>query len=197
MTLDSREWREAVRQYAIDTGKDEAYALNRQVNNLAIFAMRFVHNAQAASIRAVESLDWWPKYIAKILHKKGPYTVKQARVYSKRLIRSRLVAIRFLRFFFVSLSRAIRVGALNKPSSGGKSFSGFDSVFRPATASNPHVEAAIGYTFRRRSDKTARKAEALLQAALNYAIPETIRDMKQYAERQAENRARRYSGGAR
>lgn len=221
ITVDSREWLDAVRQYAIDSGKDNAEALNRQMNNFAIHCLRHIKAAEVASIRAVESLPWWIKYVAKRIAKtKGArfgrrvyqahYNVEHgstaasdsgyveyAKELSKKIIRSRLVAVRFLKFFFVKLSQQIRTAALGQTISSGKTFSGFDASFTPATPDRPAVSAAIIYTYRRRSDKTARAAEGLLQGAMNAATPAVIRDMQEYGQRQAEKLARRYSGGIR
>jgi cytidylate kinase len=56
------------------------------------------------------------------------------------------------------------------------------------------VEIASRYDYKTRSDKTARKAERLLQGWLAKAIPAATADMRAYIDSKLEQRARQFSG---
>jgi hypothetical protein len=210
--LDSREWKQAVLEYSVACHKTMAEAANRQTNNLAIHAHEFCEKAQKAEIENVQTLEWWPKMVAKAISRKygkqaGSLAYRahwsmennrnfiglwheKAKEMSDHIIRQRSVAVGFCRFFFVQLSRAIKTGR----SIGGKTFAGFSiDKLTLATETRPHCEAQISYGFRKRSDKTARKVEEILQAAVDKSIPETIRDMQDYTAKQLEKEARKYS----
>lgn len=222
VTLDTREWNKALAQYAAATKKDLAEAVNRQANNLMVTGLQRTRVAEKASIARVEALEWWPKYVAKILagrkllkararaakrktayttkaqlsrvERSLHYTVDEARRASKAIIRKRLVAVRFVRFFFVAASRALQpFTGSSKKAPGGKTFKGFEARVTPATKEKPEVDFAVEYNFRKRSSRTARRLERILQAAMDYAIPATIRDMERETQRRLSRTARAYS----
>ena len=75
----------------------------------------------------------------------------------------------------------------------GKAFAGMTSEATPATKDRPVCTVEAAYDYRKRSDKTARKAERLLYAWLEKAIPAAVEDMRVYVERKMQERARQYS----
>jgi len=198
MVLDTKEFDLAMIQYAAASGKDFKDIVHRQMNNLAIQGMKLQKRAERDAIKTMEGKDWWPRYVAKALKKvQGRYTVAQARKFSKQLLRKRLKSVGFLKFFFVSLSRAV-APLTGKPGRKGKTFAGFKVSIVPATNRRPATSATIGYTYRKRSDKTARKAERMLGKILPVAIATTVADMKVYVDRKMGITAKKYSArGAR
>lgn len=123
------------------------------------------------------------------------YTREQAREFSKKLIRRRLKAVGYMRFFFVSLGDAVKpyITSGKAPKIYGKKFSSFKVSITPATESNPTCACQVSYEYKTRKDKTAKKAERLLDSALRTAIPATIKDMQAETERRMDADARRYS----
>ena len=192
ITLDMREFDKAMVQYAAASGKDFKDIVNRQMLNLSIQGVKLQQRAERDKIKQVENLPWWPKYVAKVLAKQGRYTRAQARKASKTLVRKRLKAIGFLRFFFIRMSQAV-APLTGKPGRKGKSFQGFEVSVKPATRHRPTTGVSVGYTYRKRSDKTARKADALLQKILPRAIAATVIDMRKYVDKKMGKTAKKYS----
>lgn len=221
--IDRREFDQALKEYATASKKDFSAICNRQMLNLAIHGVQLTKEAEAGAINTLQSKDWWPKYVAKTLsnkmfkakvggaYKKSQkageraqrkfmqrgYTRDQARAFSKKLIRRRLVAVGFLKFFFVSLGSAV------KPYASGPALRGYSRKFksfllriRPASPSVPRCDIAVSYDYRVRSNRTARKTERLLNAILARAFPETAADMRRYIADKARRTAERYSGRA-
>jgi hypothetical protein len=223
--LDFREFDKAMVDYAAASGKDFAAACNHATMNLAIQGIKHTKAAEASAIQKLKGMDWWPKYVAKVMvrqaggkagqklyqslwakeemknHKKGAWKldkeesayVRYAKTLSGELLATRVKATRFMRFFFLSMARAVQPFADVKAMPSGKSFAGMTATAKPATRERPicHVEAS--YDYKKRSDKTARKAERLLYGWLEKAIPATIADMKVYVERKMAERARQFS----
>jgi hypothetical protein len=122
------------------------------------------------------------------------YTRDEARAYSKKLINKRLKAVTYLRFFFVSLARAVKPFVQNgKGSVAGKKFNEFETIISPATDKKPTCECTVIYRYKTRKATTAKKADALLQRTMNAVIPETVADMVKETERRMDLDARRYS----
>lgn len=217
MYIDRSQFDAALAEYAVASKKDFADVCNRQMLNLAIHGLRLTKQAEQADIASLESKSWWPKYVAKILVGRGvnkvmkaaaksrragagagrrfmarAYTQAQARVASKKLVRKRLRAVRFLKFFFVRLGQAVQPFTKGKRTTG-KSFTGFDMAVVPATQQNPRCNVAVGYTYRKRKDKTANRTERLLNNSLRLAFPAVAADMRQYIEKKVAETARKYS----
>jgi len=219
-TIDRREFDQALKEYAAASKRDAAAICNRQMLNLAIHGVQLTKEAETDAINKLQSKEWWPKYIAKNLSKKmfekkvtsafkrsqkageraqrkfmqRGYTRDQARAFSKKLIRRRLVAVGFLKFFFVSLGSAV------KPYASGPALRGYSRKFqsfllriRPATPSTPRCDIAVSYDYRVRSNRTARKTERLLNAILAKAFSATAADMRQYIADKARRTAARHS----
>lgn len=193
ITIDTREFDRALLEYSVASKKDFAETVNRQTKNLAIQGLMLQKEAEQSAIKAVQALEWWPKYIASILSKRGHYTIAQARKKSASVIRSRLVAVKFLKFFFSSLAQAASKWVKGGGSGKSKSFKGFTVAFSPATPAIPESKWVVGYGYQRRSDRTARAAERLLQATLNKAVPATIADMEKYVEQKLRTTGRKHS----
>lgn len=191
--LDTTEFDGAVVQYAAASGKDFADVSNRQTLNLAIQGLKLQKKAENAEIKKLQSLDWWPKYIAKLLTaKRGHYTRAEAIEYSAQVIRGRSKAVGFMKFFFASMAAA--VAPLTGRSRGkGKDFAGFKVSIQPATSEKPITDCAVSYTYRRRGDKTAKRTEIILQSTLAQAISATIADIQSYVDRKMRVTANKYS----
>ncbi len=210
--LDDVEFQKAMTEYIQTTSKDGAFAMNRTMNNLAIFGTEESKVAQDDEIQRIQQLDWWPMYVASVMvrrkaaqltvkmekaTRKGKvmggktfqrlaklhYTREEARKESARIIRRRSVAIGFVRFFFVTMSRQVAaiVPGMRTPSS--KTFKGFEVTVKPATMQDPSISARVVYDYRSRGEKAVKKAEALLSEILERARPRVIADMREYITR--------------
>jgi len=198
MTLDTSEFDRAMVQYAAASGKDFKDIVHRQMNNLAIQGIKLQKRAERSAIKTMEGKAWWPKYVAKALKKRqGSYTRAEAKKFSKKLLRQRLKAVGFLKFFFISLSRSV-APLTGKPGRKGKTFAGFSVSVAPATKRKPTTSATVGYTYRKRGDKTAKTAERMLGKILKMAIATTVLDIQKYVDRKMGKTARKFSArGAR
>lgn len=226
-TLDYREFDKALVEYAAASSNDFATAMNHATLNLAIKGIQMTKVAQAAAITKLKDMDWWPKYIAKVMasraggaagsklyqslwaqneqqfHRKGAWKldreetsyVRYAKELSRELLANRVKAVRFMRFFFLSMARAVQpfAGLEGRRPPAGKAFDGMTANVVPATSTRPVCQIEAAYDYRKRSDKTARKAERLLYAWLEKAIPAAVADMRVYVERKMQERARQYS----
>lgn len=211
IAVDDRQWRRAIAEYAVATKKDTSEILNRQMKNLAIKGIEYSKVASRAAIESLEGKDWWPKLIARIASKRAAkkvakkiseftegkrrrlsaramevtYTREQARRISRGVIRRRIAAITYMRFFFVAMAKAF--GGAGK----GKVFKGFQIAARAASPASKVAECLVGFAYKR--SRAAAGAEGLIRQALSKAIPAMIRDMRQYAERKMMETARRHS----
>jgi hypothetical protein len=122
------------------------------------------------------------------------YTREEARKESARIIRNRSLAIGFVRFFFVTLSRRVREYVPGARAAVGKSFKGFEVNVKPATEQDPSIRASVKYAYRSRGQKSVQKAEALLQDILDRARPLLIADMRKYIAGKL-NQVPKYRGG--
>ena len=219
--IDRSQFDKALIEYAAVSKRDRAHIVNRQMLNLAIHGLKLTKEAEASAINKLQEKEWWPKYIAKLLRrkmfmkkvatafkassKKGlralsrfttrSYTRAQAQTFSKKLIRKRLIAVRFLKFFFGSLGSAVKPVGSGPGISAGKSFKGFILKIKKATIERPTCEIVVQYDYKRRSAKTAKKTESLLNRILNRAYPATAEDMRKYAEGKMKEAAARFNAG--
>jgi len=220
-TLSDESWHETMGDYIRVSSKDGAEAMNRTMNNFAVFGFGEAELAQKGEIERVQTLEWWPKYVAKVMKKKKAaqlvkrtekirakgkqmraatyerlvklhYTRAEAVKASASLIRSRSVSIGFVRFFFAALSRSMREYTQGMTPQS-KTFKGFDVQIKPATEAMPSVRATVNYTYRRRGEKAVQKAEEMLQGAIDRARPKLINDMRVYIASKARDTARRFS----
>lgn len=221
ISIDYREFDRAMVEYAAASGKDFAEVSNRQTLNLAIQGLAECKVATDGAIQKVQGFPWWPKYIAAAMKKRAGtkylakmmrlksnkaraktessfgrdrfYSREDARTFSARIITKRLKAIRFMRFFFLALARKIQPHTKGGRVPSGKAFSGFTANIKPATASNPVCVVDVSYDYKKRSEKTAKKAERLLNVFLQRAVPRAARDIMKDVDRRMAETARRYS----
>jgi hypothetical protein len=217
--LDRSEWDKAVTGYAASTRKTLAEAQNKQTVNLAFQGLQFVKVAERSAIETLEGIEWWPRFVAKHMVKRygkmaasgawqAEWSVREGRklsenhtrwrelavAMSRDIIRRRLVAVTYLRFFFVSLANAAsRYVKNSKTAPYRKGFRDFHVEVNPATPSDLSVSWRVWYDYKMRNKRTAQKAEALLDTALQKTIPATIRDMEAETHKRLEQDARRFS----
>jgi len=220
--LDDAEFQKAMGEYIQASSKDGAFAMNRTMNNFAVFGFHEAQVAQASEIESVQRLDWWPMYVARVMvrrkaaqlvvkmekaTRKGKvmggktfqrlaklhYTREEARKESARIIRRRSVAIGFVRFFFVTMSRQVAAVVPGMRTPPSKTFKGFEVTVTPATIQSPSVSARVAYAYRSRGEAAVKKAEALLQGIIDRARPMLIADMREYITRKAAENARSIS----
>jgi hypothetical protein len=78
VTFDSREWTQAIQQYSLATRKGVAESVNRALKNVGIKGVQIAKQAEPAAIENLESKDFWPKVVAKLLTRR-----KLGRAYSR------------------------------------------------------------------------------------------------------------------
>lgn len=228
ITVDWIQFNAALTEYVAVSSKDQSEAINHAGLNMAIKGIQATKVAEAAAIRKLKDMTWWPKYVAKVMskmaggkagsklyqsmwakeemqyHRKGAWMldreetsyVRFAKKLSSELLAKRTKAVKFMRFFFLSMAWKIRPYSGGASAPAGTSFAGMETDVRPATAGNPRLEMTSRYDYRTRSEKTARKAERLLNQWLQAAIPVAIADMRTYIERKLAQRAAQVSGRA-
>jgi hypothetical protein len=157
-------------------------------------AGKSAYQAQWAADAQLEHLAETGRKGAFKLDKTERANLKQASVVGRALLKKRLRGIGFLRFFFLSVAQAISAKANVGKALAGKAFTGMTAQVVPATPASLMCAASATYPYERRTAKTAKRAEALLQAICNKALPATIQDMRQYTERQMAKRAAQFSG---
>jgi hypothetical protein len=207
--MDDSEFQKVMGQYINASSKDAAFAMNRTMNNLAIFGVTEAKNADKSEIESIESRNWWPRYIGmKIanyrwggdVHKRGiPQIRKNEAMYfqndklkkriSKQVIRSRSAAVSFMKYFFKWMSDEIRQTIPGLPSFPSKKFKGFQGYFTAATMDRPIVSISVAYEYKHRSDTSVKKAENILQSILDKIKPLLIADMRQYIARKMRERS--------
>lgn len=114
---EERNFHAAIREYYEATGKDAEYVVNRQALNVAIKTGMNTPQANAGAIRAVAEKEWWPKFVAKRLHRgskvvlkgktgkkykgrrhiQGKYTREEAKAASKQMIKNRIAKSGYIR----------------------------------------------------------------------------------------------------
>jgi hypothetical protein len=223
--LDDSEFQQAMADYIRVSSKDAADSMNRTMNSLAVLGFEHARLAQESEIRNVQTLEWWPKYVASAMVRRKAQSLatkmrkadakgktlsakafanlsglhysragekegnSEAQKESARIIKGRSVAIGFVRFFFATMSRSMRgyvPGAKVPPS---KSFKGFDVAIVPATLQRPSISAEVAYPYRKLGQRTVKRAEALLQEAMDAARPALIADMRDYIARKMREAA--------
>ncbi len=221
LKFDFSQMQKAMEEYQYAFKKSNAEVCNREMVNLGIQGIKVTKEAEASKIQSIQSMDWWPKLVAKVLVKrnagkvmatvntkgvkagaramnkfyKRAYTHAQAVAFSATLIRRRLNAIRFLKFFFSKLAKEAKPFTSSGASGSGigKSFGGFQFSITPATDSKPSCSARIWYTPRYRGDKSARTAQVILDAAMKNAIVATAADMRAYIVQKMTELSQKYS----
>lgn len=210
--IDTREFDAALRQYAAVSSKDYADVCNHQLRNLAIQSLKRTKKAQRSAIRALKQAVWWPKYISKIIAKRGAYLAssktrrksagrntrytRMARKISAQILRQRTKAVSFLRGFFWKMQQSLAPAAQGErpPAKPPAVFRDTRVTALPATARNLRSSVSARYNYKKRSQKTASGAERILFRVLRMAYPATARDMKVYIERKTKKTAERFSG---
>lgn len=218
ITIDTREFDKAMVEYAVATKKTLADVATRSVQNLGFKGLALTKQAEDAAIATMESKSWWVKYIAKTLKNKkltvifskmakarvagkNParfvkahfYTREQARAFSKKIIKNRLKAVRFLKFFWLLLGNTAAQAYKGGRRQTGKTFGGFTVNIRHATPDSPTCEVTTIYNYKKRSGKTAMRAEALLKRVIPQAYADAARDMTEYAQKKMAEDAAKYS----
>jgi len=178
ITVDLKEFNQALVAYAAASKKEFAEVCNRQCRNLAI---QGVKNSRVANKGAITSLKnetdlvWWLAW--RIKRKSPDIKKKDAKAIAVKQLRKRQSAVSFVKAFFVSMSKAVAGTA------SGKSFAGMVPYFNKATDSNASAEAGVKYDYKKRKGETAKRTETILNVALQKGIRSTIADMEKYIER--------------
>jgi hypothetical protein len=115
VTLDTREFEAAMRDYAKDSKRDFGDICNRVAFDVARWSIEETHKATPGNIEQVAKESWWPKYIAKRISRggvtvtfrsktkgnrrvgfQGSYTRAQAKSVSTKIIAARKRSRTFL-----------------------------------------------------------------------------------------------------
>jgi hypothetical protein len=220
LKFDFSDFQKALQEYQYAFKKSNAEVCNRQMMNMGMIGKEITKEAEASKIQSIQSMDWWPKLVAKVLVKrnagkvmatvntkgvkagaramnkfyKRAYTHAQAVAFSATLIRRRLNAIRFLKFFFSKLAKEARPFTSSAGNTGiGKSFGGFQYTISPATDAKSACSARIWYRPRYRGDKSARSAQKILDETMQRTINATAKDMRDYIVKKMGELSQKYS----
>jgi hypothetical protein len=224
LKVDFGDFNKALQEYQYAFKKSNAEVCNRQMMNMGMIGKEITKEAEASKIQSIQSMDWWPKFVAKVLVKRNAgklatkmqgadtsksmkstaramtkfysraYTVAQAKAFSLVLIRRRLNAIKFLKFFFSKLAKEARPFTSSAGNTGiGRSFGGFQYSITPATDSKPSCSARIWYKPRYRGDKSARSAQKILDESMKATIAATAKDMRAYIVQKMTELSQKYS----
>jgi hypothetical protein len=199
VTFNTKEFQSALRSYAEVSKRDWPEIVNRQALNLALRSMQFTPKAEKAAIQQLESLDWWPKYIAKRIAGAGVtvqqrgkkfktviatnYTRAQARMASRTIISARVRASAFCRAGWIPAVRilAAKVGRTLRVSA--KQYGQPKGDATAATVGRATAEII----------NSARGAGKVGAAAFQRAINFVADDMRLYVAKKMQQRAREHS----
>ena len=206
VTIDTKDFDKALLNYSVASKKTFAESLNRQTKNLAIQGMKVVKVAEKSAIKTLESKDFWRRVVYAVFNSKQgypgdktftgivkPITHPKLLKLSKSLIRSRLKAVGFCKFFFSKLADEAGKHVPGGISRKGNKFKGFSVNLKPATEQNPRNEWIVYYDYKKRSGKTAKKTNRILQGALQFAFTNTVADMEKYISRKMAEHAKKWS----
>jgi hypothetical protein len=186
VTIDLREFNQALKQYAVAGKKTIAEATNKKMESLMINAAEFTPVGSKSNIPEPGQFALVAYWLG------GGYTRKQAAAFEKRMLMRRRQAVRFLRSFFVRGKLAL-LGKLSASK-------GVYAYAKRATANNQNIMIESGYEYKNPKsrrwtdpDKDAAKAERILKRALDKSIAFNIKDMEVYIQGKLGNTAAKYS----
>jgi hypothetical protein len=181
--VDVRGLERTSRAFSDDIRKDLARAANRSALKIARTARQATPEASAKSIRDLSRKPWWPRYIAKRLHKKHPnrqpyFHQAEARKYSQAIIKARLRARGWLRSGFDLAIQVLRGGLSGRTDRRG--------AVTPATPDR--LEASVTVL-------TARDARGsrILDKAIQRGQREAEAQLEQDLRAETEKTNRKYS----
>jgi len=209
--LDTSQFRRALEQYKAVSKRDIAEIINRKTRDVVLRTVRSLPKAAKATISDLPQKDWWPKYIAKTISKKGVritinrrskrkgksrprtfvykgrYTRGQARQVSRTIVANRRRGVGFLRAAVLKAGQPFGVtagasGAITKATGSGSRAS---ALFLRSKLMMEYESA--------RGAKSAGRARYIVGKALQSAVEEVRQDMLTYINRKLAERAREFS----
>ena len=183
LSVDLREFRAAVTEYANETRKDAATVLNRKAASMFFAAAKAAPRARPAKLRGKAKS---PRYVATLLSRKGGYTVEEARAYSAALARRMVRAVGFLRAWLRSCGNAVN----GKPARKAR---GVENRIHRASAGDLVVSVDSSYRFGKKTGSPA-ILEGLLAAATRKGVAAETADTRRHVAERMARRAREHSG---
>ena len=205
VTLDDREFLQAMKEYAEVSGRDFALAVNLKTRDAAYKGQQAMRVADPAAIRAVVSN---PKVIAWHLGRKRgscpddargrprAYTRREAQAYGAAVLRQRLRARNSGKAFFFALIRQIELACPGLP---GKALSkanrktGHHVTFTPATPDRPDMIASGSAVWNYRYSKGGSKFDDMLERAWGVGVGKVMADTQRYLDKKMKERAKQFS----
>jgi len=194
-TMDTREWDQAMVEYAAASGKDFAWISNKRTQQSCIHAIKLAAKANVGQISALfgqDNLIWWlARKFQRDQSAGGMYDNKTKAI---NAIRRRIKSVSFIKSFF-SIMSSLLAPYTGKRSSKAKpgSRKGFSPWVKPATAQQPTAEVGIKFSSRNYTSVDKAKVEKLLVSALQKGINADTRDMMIYVDRKTGETAGKYS----
>ena len=71
LRFDFGDFNKALQEYQDATKKSNKDVVNRTMLNLGIQGIKVTKEAEASKIQSIQSMDWWPKLVAKVLVKRN------------------------------------------------------------------------------------------------------------------------------
>lgn len=216
--LETAEFEATMREYAEESGKDFAEAVNLKFRDACLRAAAATKKAR----RDVIATKLTPPYIATFLGKKPKkritviirktvghtksgrpkkkifarsyerhYSRQDARRYHRSLRKRKTRAIGFIRGFFIALARKVEETS-GIEAKGGPTFRGIVASYQKAAPDMPvsSGESIYKYTKSRRPKAIP---EAILRQSWAVGLGETMLDAQRYIERKMKERAKKYS----
>jgi hypothetical protein len=202
VTLDTRQADAVLREYARHNRRDWPDIVNAKSLDFAFRALAETPKANVEEIRALESREWWPKYVAKrivgggVRFRKGKakiniqgkgFSEAEAREVSRKIIAARSRAIAFVKSGWLPAIR--RLWPLVKDKvfargsvSGAKQYGADKGSVRPAVPGDNPAAVLVN---------SAQGIEKVGPAAAQRALDGVAADMAVYIARKMEERARR------
>ena len=183
LSVDVKQFTQAVTQYVRETGRDSASVLNRKAASMFFQAAKVAPRAAAAALRRKARS---PRYVAALLSKGGHYTREEARAYSAALAKRYSRAAGFVRAYLRSAGNAIAGRAATAKAKG------IQTDVHRATAEKLQVYSGNAYQYRRRKGP-ATAAETILETSLKNGIAAETADTLQHLSRRMAARAKEHS----
>lgn len=204
----------ALTQYMQVTRRNAKEALNKKAKDVVLRTVSRIPRADRSEIRGLVEKEWWPKYVAKAIHRlgftmtrpgkllkggkgrkrrrgpsrtftlKGTYTVAQARMVSREIIGRRSRGVGFLRHAVLESGKAFGVAGRGQSMTNARG-EGFPATFYQLRAKL--VQAYVS----KRPGTHAAAAKRIVEDAILWALQFVARDMEKYlADKQREAAAR-------
>lgn len=173
--IDSSQFDNTLKRLMNVSQRELPVIINNVTRDVLLRSAQFTPKADAAKILSIESKPWWPRYIAK--HMPKPYTIKQARAYSQKLLAKRIRGIGLLKAGFIKAAKI-----LGSPETLPRPLNQARTIVKQARENRNNADVNISTIVK----KTPEIAEQIMNNSLKQAIDFKIKDMTDYIVRKLD-----------